>query len=82
MAIGLPLGLLNVECHKALFLDPGCQSFICPNCIEHGHVIMYADDTSASNSLKSCRDIEENVILSLINICDWLKADKIKFEYH
>ena len=46
------------------------------NCIEHGHVTMYADDTSASNSLKSCRDIEMNVIPSLINICDWLKAYK------
>ena len=48
-----------------------------PNCIEHGHVIMYADDTSASNSLKSCCDIEENVIPSMINICDWLKANKL-----
>ena len=45
-----------------------------PNCIEHGHVTMYADDTS---SLKSCRDIEENVIRSMINICDWLKANKL-----
>ena len=48
-----------------------------PNCIEHGPVIMCADDTSASNSLGSCRDIEENVIPSLINICDWLKANKL-----
>ena len=48
-----------------------------PNCIENGHVTMYADDTSASNSLKSCCDIEENVIPSMINICDWLKANKL-----
>ena len=47
------------------------------NCIEHGHFTMYADDTSASNSLKSCCDIEENVIPSLINICDRLKANKL-----
>ena len=48
-----------------------------PNCIEHGHVTMYADDTNASNSLKSCCDIEENVIPRMINICDWLKANKL-----
>ena len=47
------------------------------NCIEHGHVTMYADDTSASSSLQSCRDIEENVISSMIDTCDWLKADKL-----
>ena len=29
-----------------------------PNCIKHGHVTMYADDTSASSSLKSCRNIK------------------------
>ena len=50
------------------------------NCIEHGHVAMYADDTSASNSLKSCCDIEENVIPSMINICDWLKANKLSLD--
>ena len=38
---------------------------------------MYVDNTSASNSLKSCRDIEENFIQSLINICDWLKANNL-----
>ena len=38
---------------------------------------MYAGDTSASNSLKPCRDIEENVIPSLINTCDWLNANKL-----
>ena len=39
-----------------------------PNCIEHGHVTRHADDTSVSNCLKSCRDIYENAIPSLINI--------------
>ena len=48
-----------------------------PNCIEPVHVTMFADDTSTSNSLKSCRVIEENVIPSLINICGWLKAYKL-----
>ena len=45
------------------------------NYIDYGYVTMYADDTSASNSLKSCLDIEENVIPSSINICDWLKTN-------
>ena len=48
-----------------------------PNCIEHGHITVYLDETSTSNSLKSCRDIEEKVIPSLINICDWLKVNKL-----
>ena len=48
-----------------------------PNCSEQGHVTTYADDTSASKSLKSCRHIEENVISSLINVCGWLKASKL-----
>ena len=48
-----------------------------PSCIEHGHVTMYADDTKASKSLKLCRNIEENVIPSLINKCDWLKINKL-----
>ena len=51
-----------------------------PNYIEHGHVPMYADDTSASNSLKSCHDIEENVIPSIVNICDWLNANKLSLD--
>ena len=33
-----------------------------PSCVENGHITMYADDTSASNSIKSCNDIEVNVI--------------------
>ena len=48
-----------------------------PSCVENGHITMYADDTSASNSIKSCDDIEVNVIPNLISICDWLKANKL-----
>ena len=49
-----------------------------PSCVENGHITMYADDTSASNSIKSCNDIEVNVIPNLINICDWLMANKLR----
>ena len=48
-----------------------------PSCVENGHITMYADDTSASNSIKSCNDIKVNVIPNLISICDWLKANKL-----
>ena len=48
-----------------------------PSCVENGHITMYADDTSASSSIKSCNDIEVNVIPNLISICDWLKANKL-----
>ena len=50
-----------------------------PSCVENGHITMYADDTSASNSIKSCNDIKVNVIRNLISICDWLKVIKTEF---
>ena len=48
-----------------------------PSCVENGHATMYANDTSASNSIKSYNDIEVNVIPNLISTCDWLKANKL-----
>ena len=48
-----------------------------PSCVENGHITMYADDTSASNSIKSCNDIEVNVIPNLVSICDWLTSNKL-----
>ena len=68
---GVPLGSILGPLLLIIYMND------LPNCIEHGHVTMYADDTSASNSLKSRCDIEENVIPSMINICDWLKANKL-----
>ena len=48
-----------------------------PSCVENGHITMHADDTSASNSIKSYNDIKVIVIPNLISICDWLKANKL-----
>ena len=30
-----------------------------PCCVENGYITMYADDTSLSNSVKTCEDIKE-----------------------
>ena len=38
---------------------------------------MYADDTSLSNSVKTCEDINEKVIPKMLQISDWLKANKL-----
>ena len=38
---------------------------------------MYTDDASDLNSIQTFDDIKENVIFDLINICDWLKANKL-----
>ena len=43
-----------------------------PLCVEHGHVTMYADDTSSSNCIKSVNDIVSKVVPDMQNIIDWL----------
>ena len=48
-----------------------------PNCLENGHITMYADDTSSSNRVNDVKDIETKVIPDMIKICDWLKANKL-----
>ena len=46
-------------------------------CVEHGHVTMYADDTSSSNWIKSVNDIVSKVVPDMQNIIDWLKANQL-----
>ena len=48
-----------------------------PLCVEHGHVMMYADDTSSSNCIKSVNDIVSKVVPDVQNIIDWLKANQL-----
>ena len=48
-----------------------------PCCVENGYITMYADDTSLSNSVKTCEDIDEKVIQNMLKISDWLKANKL-----
>ena len=38
-----------------------------PNCVENGHITMYADDTSSSTRVNDVKDIETKVIPDLIN---------------
>ena len=50
-----------------------------PLYVEHGHVTMYADDTSSSNCIKSVNDIVSRVVPDMQNIIDWLNAAKTEF---
>ena len=48
-----------------------------PKSIENGYVTMYADDTESSTVVNRCNDIIEKVIHDLMQICDWLKANRL-----
>ena len=48
-----------------------------PCCVENGYITMYADDTSLSNAVKTSEDINEKVIPNMLQISDWLKANKL-----
>ena len=51
-----------------------------PLCIENGHVTMYADDTSSSNSISTVEDITRNFIPDIKNVMDWLKANNLSLD--
>ena len=51
-----------------------------PLCVEHGHVTMYADDTSSSNCIKSVNDMVSKVVPDMQNIIDWLKANRLSLD--
>ena len=48
-----------------------------PDCVKDAKVIMYVDDTSVGNTSTRIGDIETNLILDLLSVCDWLKANKL-----
>ena len=47
------------------------------HCVESADVTMYADDTSATTAIRDLFDITSQVILDLIKISDWLKANRL-----
>ena len=40
-------------------------------------VAMFADDTSLSRTFKNVSELKNELITSFINICEWLKANKL-----
>ena len=38
---------------------------------------MYADDTNMSSTIKNSSNLEIKIIPEFLNICDWIKADKL-----
>ena len=48
-----------------------------PNCVENGHITMHADGASLSTLVRGTRDIESKVILDIIKVTDWLRANKL-----
>ena len=48
-----------------------------PNAVKSADICMYADDTSMSFTIKNTNDLEIKIIPEFLNICNWLKANKL-----
>ena len=48
-----------------------------PNCVENSNIRMFADDTTLTASGKSIQQIESKINCDLINIKEWLLANKL-----
>ena len=57
---GVPQGSIVGPLHSFLYMND------LPCCVENGYITMYADDTSLSNSVKTCEDIKEKVIPNML----------------
>ena len=47
-----------------------------PNAVKSADICMYAEDTSMSSTVKNTSDLETK-IFEFLNICNWLKANKL-----
>ena len=48
-----------------------------PKAVKSADICMYADDTSKSSTIKNTSDLETKIILEFLNICNWLKSNKL-----
>jgi hypothetical protein len=48
-----------------------------PNCVENSNIRMFADDTTLTASGKSIQQFESKINCDLINIKEWLLANKL-----
>ena len=48
-----------------------------PNAVKSADICMYADDTSMSSTIKNTSDLETQIIPEYLNICNWLKSNKL-----
>ena len=48
-----------------------------PNAVKSADICMYANDTSMSSTMKNSSDLETKIIPEFLNICNWLKANKL-----
>ena len=48
-----------------------------PNCLEHSQARMYADDTHLTLASNNVRDINQNLNQDLVNVSEWLIANKL-----
>ena len=48
-----------------------------PNAVKSADICIYADNTSMSSTIKSTSDLETKSIPEFLNICDWIKANKL-----
>ena len=48
-----------------------------PNAVKSADIFMYTDDTSMSSTIKNTSDLETQIIPEFLNICNWLKSNKL-----
>ena len=48
-----------------------------PNAVKSADICMYADHTIMSSTIKNTSDLETKIIPEFLNICNWLKANKL-----
>ena len=50
-----------------------------PSCVREAEITMYADDTSLCKAFRTARDLSDELIPAFVNICEWLKMNKLAF---
>ena len=48
-----------------------------PSCVKEAEITMYADGTSLYKAFRTARDLLNEVIPAFVNICEWLKMNKL-----
>ena len=48
-----------------------------PSCVKEAEITMYADDTSLCKAFGTARDLSDELIPEFVNICEWIKMNKL-----
>ena len=47
------------------------------SCVKEAKITMYADDTSLYKAFRTAQDLPDELIPAFVNICEWLKMNKL-----